>query len=135
MHLNINKLPLHSIILHLEATSDSCGHFLNLYINLHLEDKFDFFPIELITLICKSSTMKKHIMSGLKVFAFFYCLMLHFIAHYVDSSFIFELLCYQSASFGLLLRVEKIKGPNPKIKAESLKIKTMAKKNLIIILE
>jgi UDP-N-acetylglucosamine pyrophosphorylase len=66
---------------------------------------------------------------------FFYCLMLHFIAHYVDSSFIFELLCYQSASFGLLLRVEKIKGPNPKIKAESLKIKTMAKKNLIIILE
>ncbi len=44
MHLNINKLPFHSIVLHLEATSDSCGHFFNLYISLHLEDKFDFFP-------------------------------------------------------------------------------------------
>jgi hypothetical protein len=40
-------------MLHLEATSDSCGHFLNPYINLHLEDKFDFFPIELITLTCQ----------------------------------------------------------------------------------
>jgi hypothetical protein len=34
------------------------------------------------------------------------CLTLHFIAHYLDSSFIFELVCYQSASFGLLLKAE-----------------------------
>jgi hypothetical protein len=44
LHLNINKPPFHSIVLHFESTSDSCGHFFNLYINLHLEDKFDFFP-------------------------------------------------------------------------------------------
>jgi hypothetical protein len=44
LHLNINKPPLHFIVLHFEATSDSCGHFLKLYISLHLEDKFDFFP-------------------------------------------------------------------------------------------
>jgi hypothetical protein len=44
LHLNTNKLPLHSIVLHLEATGDSCEHFLNPYISLHLENKFDFFP-------------------------------------------------------------------------------------------
>jgi hypothetical protein len=44
LHLNINKPPFHSIVLHLEAIGDSCGHFSNPYISLHLEDKFDFFP-------------------------------------------------------------------------------------------
>jgi hypothetical protein len=44
LHLNTNKPPLHSILLHLETPGDSCGHFFNLYISLHLEHKFDFFP-------------------------------------------------------------------------------------------
>jgi hypothetical protein len=43
LHLNTNKPSLHSIVLHLEAIGDSCGHFLNVYINLHLKDKLDFF--------------------------------------------------------------------------------------------
>jgi hypothetical protein len=43
LHLNTNKPPLHSIVLHLEATGDSCEHFFNPYIILQLEDKFDFF--------------------------------------------------------------------------------------------
>jgi hypothetical protein len=42
LHASTNKLLLHSIILHLEVASDSCEHFFNPYINLHLEN-FDFF--------------------------------------------------------------------------------------------
>ncbi len=44
MHLNTNKPLLHFSVLDLEAIGDSCGHFFNLYISLHLRDKFEFFP-------------------------------------------------------------------------------------------
>ncbi len=44
MHPHTDKPHFHYIILHLEVTNDSCGHFFNPYISLHLEDKFDFFP-------------------------------------------------------------------------------------------
>ncbi len=43
LHANTNKPLLHFIVLHPEVTSDSCEHFFNPYISLHLED-FDFFP-------------------------------------------------------------------------------------------
>jgi len=41
---NVDKPPFHFTVLHLEVIGDSCGHFFNLYISLHLDDKFDFFP-------------------------------------------------------------------------------------------
>jgi len=44
LHLNIENPPFHYIVLHFETIGDSCGHFFNPYINLHLENKFDFFP-------------------------------------------------------------------------------------------
>ncbi len=44
MHLNTNKPPFHSILLHPKTIGDFCGHFFNPNINLHLENKFDFFP-------------------------------------------------------------------------------------------
>lgn len=88
LHHDIDKPPLHSIVLHLEEIGDYCGHFFNPYINLHLED-FDFFL----------NVSNMHLLIFVVRFLFLYpflCLLL-----YLIQIFIQFWCCYFNISFYL----------------------------------
>jgi len=79
LHHDTNK-PLRFIV-HLEATCNYCGHFFNLYINLHLED-FDFF----------TNASKLHLLLILVMKFLIMCLLLCFLLYLIQVSILVLML-------------------------------------------